>query len=214
VYWEDVAITLKTARFGEKSYIVTVLSQQHGLHKALLRYGKPPLPGDVVRATWIARLREQLGVWRFDIEFSYSPFFMRDRAKLSVFIFACEVLCAVLDERTPHVHVFDGVLSFFEQLRISTVSADWIAYYLLFEAFLLKQIGFGYERCDVAASSCINTFVNTSSGQKILNKNEVRKALMSNGCHFEQMLGHSPFVISCRNKMIEDILCSIEDCSC
>ncbi|MDR1207732.1 MAG: recombination protein O N-terminal domain-containing protein [Holosporales bacterium] len=200
--WEDTAIILKTAKFGERSCIVTVLSQQHGMHKGLLKYGAPPLLGDIVHAAWAARLREQLGGWRLDVEFSYSAFFMRDKIKLSVFVFLCEVLCVLLDERTPYEHVFNSTISLLEKLRTSKLFEEWIVDYLQFEDLLLKQAGFGY--CE--STNAINACITRSSQHLDRDGKDIYDALMSNGALYEQILDQFPWVNSFRRKMIEDII--------
>jgi recombinational DNA repair protein (RecF pathway) len=199
VHWEDSAIILKIAKFGERSCIVTVLSQQHGMHKGLLKYGAPPLLGDIVHAAWAARLREQLGAWHFDVEDSYSAFFMRDKTKLSVFVFLCEVLCVLLDERTPYEHVFDRTILLLEKLRTSNLLKEWISDYLQFESFLLKQAGFGCGRSQ-NTNNLGPTPNSTHSGEDIYG------ILMVNGALFEQVLDQFSWVISCRRKMAEDVL--------
>ncbi|MDR1907696.1 MAG: recombination protein O N-terminal domain-containing protein [Holosporales bacterium] len=157
--WEDQAIVIKSARFGESSSIVTVLSRNHGVHKGLLKRGYITI-GDMVDATWTARLNDQLGFWKFDLKHSYGVHVMRDRARLNVLMFLGELLRITLTERTPCPRIFERCLAFLEILTSSSCSSGiaaelsksevgegkaWIVDYLLFEFFLLEQVGFGFD---------------------------------------------------------------------
>jgi DNA repair protein RecO (recombination protein O) len=149
--WEDQAIILKKYPFGEHSCIVTVLSKEHGLHKGLLKRGKF-MQGDVVKAAWYARLPEQLGIWSFHGENSFAPFFMRNKTLLACFLFVCELLPALLSERTPYPSIFYEFLAFWEKnASLSSGSLLLLPFhYWLFELFLLEKIGFGLDFQDLS----------------------------------------------------------------
>lgn len=164
--WQDRAIILKSKTFGESSLIVSVLSEFHGLHKGILK--KPYITqGDVVNALWTARLPEQLGQWRFDCEYSYSPFVMRDAVRLQGLMVFCELLCVLLTERTSYPDIFEKSENFLESLKLENFK--WINYYLLLEFFLLEKIGFGLDFSDtiLATKDDPLTYVSPKTGRVV-----------------------------------------------
>lgn len=140
--WEDCAIVLKSISFGEHAHIVTVLSRNNGLHRGLLKRGIVSR-GDAVHATWVARLPEQLGIWGFCAEYAYSAVAMRDRVKLSMLVFLCEMLCEFLDERTPCPLVFNTIQHFLDKFITNEPLPELVVAYLHLELFLLEQVGVG-----------------------------------------------------------------------
>ncbi|MBC7584578.1 MAG: recombination protein O N-terminal domain-containing protein, partial [Tardiphaga sp.] len=67
--WTDEGIVLGVRKHGESSAIVELLTRDHGRHLGMVRGGagskmRPMLqPGNSVRATWRARIDEQLGYY-------------------------------------------------------------------------------------------------------------------------------------------------------
>ncbi|MDR1597889.1 MAG: recombination protein O N-terminal domain-containing protein [Holosporales bacterium] len=142
--WKDNAVVINCAKFGESSSIVTVLSQNHGVHKGMLKRGYFA-QGDLVDAVWTARLSEQLGSWKLDQQYSYSSCIMRDRAKLQTLIFVGRLLCVALSERTPCPEIFWRYVQFLDALASPGAGGAWVTGYLYFELFLLTKTGFGFD---------------------------------------------------------------------
>ena len=78
MYWEDKAVILGAKRFGETSIILEVFSENHGLHKGLVKGGASKTkralvqPGNWCSINWRARLNEQLGSFSLEVYKYYS----------------------------------------------------------------------------------------------------------------------------------------------
>ena len=70
--WQDNAIILGVKRHGETSVVVEVMTRSRGRHMGMVRGGRsrsmqPVLQaGNLVEATWRARLHEHLGEFRME----------------------------------------------------------------------------------------------------------------------------------------------------
>ena len=71
--WSDEAFVLSARRNGETSVVVQLLTRAHGRHSGLMRGGAGPRgraiveTGNLVQASWRARLSEQLGQLRLEL---------------------------------------------------------------------------------------------------------------------------------------------------
>lgn len=166
--WQEQAIVLHRAPFGESGQIVTVLSESHGLHKGLLKR-KSATPGDAVRAIWTARLPEHLGTWTLEVERAYSASVMRDALLLRGLLVFCELLKRVLTERTPCPAVFSKAMAFLEALTTSPSDSCWGMEYLFLEVFLLSQTGFGlnFQDAPEATEDDPLTYVSPRTGRVV-----------------------------------------------
>src|SRR5271168_4621436 len=87
--WTDQAIMLGARRQGEGSLILSLLTRLHGRHKGLVRGGARSRqrglyePGNLVTATWHARLAEHLGLWRLEAGTSYAGQVLDDPLRLA-----------------------------------------------------------------------------------------------------------------------------------
>jgi DNA repair protein RecO (recombination protein O) len=144
--WTDEAIIIKVKSFSEKSSIVTVITKNYGLHCGFFRK-KNITCGDIVQATWTARLQEHLGTWSFDVVKSCAAHIMHNNHKLNLFQVFCELLCEVLSERMVCPVVYEKALTFVESLRGG--STRWILDYLLLECGLLPRVGFVLDFSDL-----------------------------------------------------------------
>lgn len=68
---EDQGIVISVRDFEERYVIVQCFLKNNGLMSGLMRISKSSktdcLPGNIVNVTWNARLREQLGHYKFDL---------------------------------------------------------------------------------------------------------------------------------------------------
>ena len=87
--WRDSGIVLSTRAHGEASVIVELLTLGHGRHLGLVRGGRSSRlratlqAGNVVQATWRARLDEHLGHYTIELEVARAATLMQDRGRLA-----------------------------------------------------------------------------------------------------------------------------------
>jgi DNA repair protein RecO (recombination protein O) len=154
--WVSDAIVLQMKPFSETSFIVTVLSELHGLHSGLLRK-KNVNPGDIVEATWTARLPDQLGTWGFELKKAYAWVVMRDPCRLRCFQVFVGVLTEVLLERMACGEIYEKAVHFLhvfaDQSEDFARGAAWLWSLLFFELALLPYVGFVLDFKDLAIAS-------------------------------------------------------------
>src|SRR5438876_7871847 len=141
--WTDEGIVLGVKRHGEASAILELMTREHGRHLGLVRGGggsrlRPVLqPGNVVRATWRARLDEHLGHYVVEgIDLRAATFLAQAHAVYGVTHLAA--LCRLLPERDPHAPVHDALSAILDHLNDRIVLAALIA---RFELQLLAEFG-------------------------------------------------------------------------
>lgn len=152
--WQDEAIILGVKRHGETSVVVEVMTRDRGRHLGLVRSGRsrtmqPVLqPGNLVEATWRARLHEHLG------EFRIEPVRLRaarlmESATAVYGVQAMGALLRLLPERDPHPHLYEALNVILENLH---QPADAGELFVRFELAVLNDLGFGLDLTECAAT--------------------------------------------------------------
>ena len=141
--WTDFGIVLGARRHGELNAVVELMTREHGRHLGLVRGGfgsrqRPVLQiGNLLRATWRARLDEHLGYYAVEaVELRAGAYL--DAAHALYGIHHLAALCRLLPERDPHRPVFDLLdLTVSEMARPATAAARIAR----FELSLLAELG-------------------------------------------------------------------------
>ena len=87
--WSDEGIFLSAKPLGEANIVAEILSRTHGRHLGLVRGGRSrrmrPLlqPGNLLRATWRARLSEHLGGFNVELLEAHAARVLDDAAALA-----------------------------------------------------------------------------------------------------------------------------------
>jgi len=169
--WSAEAIVLGAKRHGETSAIAEVFTRERGRCAGLVRGGRsrtmrPVLqPGNLVVATWKARLEEHLG------QFAIEPVAMRaaglidDRLALAG-LGTVVAHCHHLPEREPHARLYDGLRLILDQLEQPDI---WPALLVRWELGLLDELGFGLdlERCAATGQGDDLIYVSPKSGRAV-----------------------------------------------
>ncbi len=169
--WEAEALILAMRPHGESSAIVDVFSREHGRFGGLVRGGnsrrhRPVLqPGNMVTATWRARLSEHLGTMTVDASRAYAAEAMADATRLA----GLSSLCALLQitaERQAYPRLYDTVMVVLRELIESDV---WLPLLARFEMALLEEIGFGLDLSCCAATGVVDdlAYVSPRSGRAV-----------------------------------------------
>jgi DNA repair protein RecO (recombination protein O) len=169
--WSDEAIVLGSRRHGEAHAIVELMTRGHGRHLGLVRGGtssrlRPGLqPGNVVRATWRARLDEHLGYYTIEVLGVHAA---SSSAKSHVLygVTHLAALCRLLPERDPHPAVYaalDEALNRLDDPRAGAVAI------VRFEMRLLAELGFGLDLASCAATGQTNDlrYISPNSGRAV-----------------------------------------------
>lgn len=169
--WTDEGTVLGTRKHGESSAIVELMTREHGRHLGLVRGGsssrlRPVLqPGNLVRATWRARLDEHLGYYTVD------GLNLRVGALLSMpyAVYAVSHLAALvrlLPERDPHENVFQFLEGILDGITMPLATAANVA---RFELEMLTELGFGLdlESCAATGETRDLVYVSPKSGRAV-----------------------------------------------
>ena len=155
--WSDEGFVLSVRRHGETSAIVNLLTHDHGRHVGLVRGGASSRQrgtlqsGNLVAATWRARLEEHLGTYTIEPIHAVAAGLLDKPGPLAALISVCALVEASLPERERHSQLFDDMSSLLSSLD----GPEWRAAYARWELSLLTEVGFGLD-----LSACAATGVN------------------------------------------------------
>lgn len=169
--WTDEGIVLGIRRHGEANAILELMTREHGRHLGLVRGGsgsrlRPVLqPGNIVRATWRARLDEHLGHYVVEgLRLRAGEFMIAAHAAYGITHLAA--LCRLLPERDPHEPVHDALADILDHLGDRALAAARIA---RFELHLLAELGFGLDldQCAATGATAELDYVSPKSGRAV-----------------------------------------------
>ncbi len=179
--WEAEALILAARPHGETSAIVDVFSRQHGRFGGLVRGGnsrrlRPVLqPGNMVVATWRARLSEHLGVMSVDAGRAYAAEVMNDASLLAGLSSLC-ALMQITPERQAYPRLYDTAMLVLTELSKAETGHNgqtdtdvWLPLLARFEMALLEETGFGLDLSCCAATGVIEdlVYVSPRSGRAV-----------------------------------------------
>ena len=171
--WSSEGFVLSLKPHNEKSYILEVLTREHGKHKGLIRgvHSKNIRsiiePGNEITAHWSGRLETHLGNYSVEGIKSWSSLILNEREKLCALTAACSLITNTLAEKQPNEAIYTG-LKFLIQILTST-NKDWIKDYIIWELNLLTEIGYGLDlsRCAVTSEKDNLVYVSPSTGSAV-----------------------------------------------
>lgn len=169
--WTADALIINARPHGESSAIVDMFTREHGRYGGLVRGGnsrrlRPVLqPGNMVQASWRARLSEHLGSVTVDAKRAYAAEALGDRLKLAALSSLCALLL-ITPERHAYRRLYDTVMVVFDALDDAAV---WLPLMVRFEMALLEETGFGLDLSSCAASGETEnlTHVSPRSGRAV-----------------------------------------------
>jgi DNA repair protein RecO (recombination protein O) len=169
--WKDEGIVLTVKRHGETSAIAEILTATRGRSLGLIRGGRsrqmrPVLqPGNIVLATWRARLEEHLG------NFTVEPLELKAGLLIgeAMQLAALTTLTAeaqLLPEREPHPRIYEAMRVVLDALPYA---GTWPALLVRWEMGLLDELGFGLDlaRCAATGSTEDLVYVSPKTGRAV-----------------------------------------------
>jgi DNA repair protein RecO (recombination protein O) len=169
--WIDDGIVLSARKHGEAAAIVTLLTRSHGRHAGMVRGGAGSRarglyqPGNLLRASWRARLSEHLGNYSCELMRSHAAAVLDDPLPLLALSAACAMVDAALPEREPHATLFESLSALVGGLG----REGWAARYVRWELSFLAELGFGLDLSCCAATGVSDglAFVSPKSGRAV-----------------------------------------------
>ncbi|HQT64722.1 MAG: DNA repair protein RecO [Acidocella sp. 20-57-95] len=148
VEWDEPAIVLETAPYGEGDALIMLLTAGQGTWKGLVRggngRGKTALwqPGNLITAGWSARLPEQLGHFTGEMVHPAAALAMDDRLNLAILNAACALAAGSLPEREAAPDIFAGLARLLAGINIPGMALPAL---VRWELDLLRELGFGLD---------------------------------------------------------------------
>jgi DNA repair protein RecO (recombination protein O) len=170
--WQDPAIILDVAPYGEGDALATVLTAAFGAWRGLAKGGFAPAraavwqPGNLIAARWVARLPEQLGTLTAELVHPAAALAMADPQALAVLKAACAVAAGALPEREPHPACFAGLARLLAGISITDTT---LSAFVLWELDLLRELGFGldFSTSAIAGENDRLAFVSPRTGRAV-----------------------------------------------
>ena len=169
--WTEEGIVLATRKHGETSVILEILTASRGRAVGLARGGRSKTlratlqPGNLVVATWRARLEEHLGIFTIEPLRSRAATLIDHPMRLAG-LTTVTALARLLPEREPHPRIYDATNLLFDHLEADAV---WPALLVRWELGLLDELGFGLDlaSCAATGSNEALTYVSPKSGRAV-----------------------------------------------
>jgi DNA repair protein RecO (recombination protein O) len=169
--WTDEAVVLGTRRYGENASLLELMTRRHGRHLGLVRGGRSKRlvavlqAGNLVEATWYARLDEHLGTYTVEGTDLRAARLIASAAALYGINWAAGLL-RLLPERDPHEALFETMIVLLDHLEMPALLGALMA---RVELALLGELGFGLDltRCAATGSTEDLIYVSPKSGRAV-----------------------------------------------
>jgi DNA repair protein RecO (recombination protein O) len=170
--WDLPAIVLDTRPYGEGDVIATVMTAEHGAHRGLVKGGASRgqrgiwQSGNFVQASWLARLSDQLGIFRGELIHATAASVMDEPLSLAMLTSVCAVTEDALPEREPHEAVFAGLIALLPRLILGQSVLPEL---ILWETVLLSDLGFGLDitACAITGATEDLAYISPKTGRAV-----------------------------------------------
>lgn len=170
--WEAPAIVLDARAYGESDAIVTVITEEHGLYRGLVRGGLARSQaatwqrGNFATVRWTARLADQLGGLRGELIHPVAALVIDDPLPLAMLAGACAIAEGALPEREPHPAIFEGLLRLLARLPEGD---GMLSELVRWETLVLADLGYGLDlgACAVTGATAGLAYVSPRSGRAV-----------------------------------------------
>jgi DNA repair protein RecO (recombination protein O) len=170
--WQAPGIVLDVRPYGENDAIATILTEEHGAHRGLVRGGQSRAKvalwqkGSLVEARWTGRLADQLGNFTAELVHPAAASIMDEPLLLAILASACAVAEGALIDRAPAPAVFDGLVHLLARLPLGErMVGDLVRW----ERTLLGDLGYGLDLsvCAVTGSRDNLRYVSPRTGRAV-----------------------------------------------
>lgn len=174
--WQADAIIISVRPHGEGNAVVSLLTAEYGRHAGLVRGGASRKMrgtiqlGNRVRASWRARLSEQLGQMQVELTHAVAARFFSDAPmRLAGLASICALLEGVLPEREPHAGLYAGTDALLSLIARDDHDKGWLEGYVRWELGLLHVAGYqlDLDRCAASGETTNLAYVSPKSGRAV-----------------------------------------------
>ena len=166
----DEGIVLKKRKYRESSLLITFFSLNHGINTGIIKgvlkkdFGTYEI-GNKVYIKSNFRLENQLKNCRFELIKNNSVIYFDDQRKLSALLSICSLIELTLPKSEPQVNIYNKTVYLIENL----LNKNFIKDYVLWELFLLSELGYGLDlnKCAVSGKKNDLIYVSPNSGKSV-----------------------------------------------
>lgn len=168
--WSSQAIILQHQKFSDDKLLCWLFSQTHGVYKGLLTLNNKTRNqiqvGNIVEATWRARLPEHLGSYYLELVKPLSISILENKHKLLSVSSICSLLSSCLPERVEEKEIYKQTLTYLLTLKDHK---NWIIDYLQLELLILHELGYGLSLnfCTVTGEKNNLYYVSPKTGKAV-----------------------------------------------
>ncbi len=165
--FSDQGIIISKRNYGEKSLIIKIFSNHHGIFNGFVTAGKSPKnltiiqSGNLVSFEWRSRIEENLGqFFAIDLIKSFSSKIIFDIEKLICFNCLISIINSSFLEREKQSSLFERLNLFLENLANHDIKKkQYLADYIRLELEILKILGYEIDLSCCAVTNQTNDLV-------------------------------------------------------
>lgn len=158
--FSDQGIIINLKKYGEKSLIIKIFSQHHGVYKGFVKYASSSKNnqifqiGNQIAFDYVARLEDSLGSFLCnDLMENYSSKFVFDKLRLNCAKSIISIIDNYFLERENFNILYQNFVNFLQDLGNSKIQdSQIIANFVKLELLILECLGYGID-----LSSCVVT---------------------------------------------------------
>ncbi|MBL8686839.1 MAG: DNA repair protein RecO [Alphaproteobacteria bacterium] len=171
--WVSEGFIISVREHGDNQAVINIFTEKYGRCQGLLygRQNKRNIPtmqvGNLVQATWKARIENQLGYFLLEIQQDNSCHIFSNYWASYIISAAAELIYRLFPERESHVRTYKHLLQLFPLLSKSLMHA--IQEYVKWETVVLADIGYGLNlsNCAVTGQSYDLSYVSPKTGRAV-----------------------------------------------
>jgi len=153
---DSPAILISSRPHAETAAIARLLTEEHGLVAGYVAGGRGRqlrpvmIPGNLVALELRARSASQLPFARIELVESRGPW-LTEPLPASAIQWACALTATALPERNPYPGLYHALKALLDAICSAPSARGWLAAMVLFEAMMLRELGYGGAKPDLDA---------------------------------------------------------------
>ena len=149
------AILIAARPHGETAIIARLLTEESGVGAAYVAGGRGRqlrpvvIPGNLVQAEIRAKSDSQLPFARLELVQSRGPW-LSEPLPAAAIAWATALTASALPERNPYPTLYAALGGLLDAICSADAARQWVEALALYEALLLRELGYGGQRPDIA----------------------------------------------------------------
>ena len=169
--WEDEGFLLAKRKFRENANIINVFTKKYGKVSGIVYGGNSRKVknflqiGNKIYINHKSKNDKQIGYFKPEIIDPISPKYFDDKKKMCSISSITAMLNSLLPEMQKNLKIFNYLDDFFNKLN----EKKWIQYYILWEIYLIQELGFGidYDKLKLKKDSNFQDLIIDGTGYEV-----------------------------------------------